>query len=394
MPRTRIFMLTMAASLCVLNANAQTEAPETEAAAEKTITEKQASEAKFIRAQFVRPGDVSPAEYARLLKEAERIRAYQAAQAPAGSQVIYNAASQNQGYIQAQTQQQTQQQTLVQTYQNPAQQQPQVQTFAPAQTVTPPQSYADYMASRGQQVVQSQAQQQSVYVQQQPVFVQQQVQPRTVQNFQVQNPNAVTYAAMPNVMGPASAGTPGTQFVAAQYGHAVIKGDTLYNISKRYGVKLNALKQANGLTGDIISIGQTLVIPGAMATQVPVTYQYQVPAPQQPTQIYQRTQTSPQLYIQQPQPAQQRTSVQQQTYNPVTGYTRTIATTPSGTSFIRSVQAVPPSGLYAVLPKDTLYSIAKFACVRPEEVARINGISNAATLQPGQKLTMPAGHCL
>lgn len=41
--------------------------------------------------------------------------------------------------------------------------------------------------------------------------------------------------------------------------YTVIKGDTLYSISKRYGLSVDRLKQLNGLTSNEISIGQKLI---------------------------------------------------------------------------------------------------------------------------------------
>ena len=43
--------------------------------------------------------------------------------------------------------------------------------------------------------------------------------------------------------------------------HTVQKGDTLFNISRRYGTTVNAIRQANGINGDLIRLGETLVIP-------------------------------------------------------------------------------------------------------------------------------------
>jgi hypothetical protein len=43
--------------------------------------------------------------------------------------------------------------------------------------------------------------------------------------------------------------------------HTVQKGDTLYNISRRYGVTVDQLRQRNNLTGDLIREGQQLIIP-------------------------------------------------------------------------------------------------------------------------------------
>ncbi|WP_226679107.1 LysM peptidoglycan-binding domain-containing protein [Mesobacillus jeotgali] len=44
--------------------------------------------------------------------------------------------------------------------------------------------------------------------------------------------------------------------------YIVNPGDTLFNISQRFGVSLKELKQANGLREDMVLIGQQLVIPG------------------------------------------------------------------------------------------------------------------------------------
>ncbi|MTI61154.1 MAG: LysM peptidoglycan-binding domain-containing protein [Firmicutes bacterium] len=43
--------------------------------------------------------------------------------------------------------------------------------------------------------------------------------------------------------------------------HVIERGDSLYTISKRYGVDIQTIKLANKLTTDLIIIGQTIVIP-------------------------------------------------------------------------------------------------------------------------------------
>ncbi|MDE6145695.1 MAG: LysM peptidoglycan-binding domain-containing protein, partial [Muribaculaceae bacterium] len=43
--------------------------------------------------------------------------------------------------------------------------------------------------------------------------------------------------------------------------HKVAKGDTLYSLSKRYGVSVDAIRQANGLKDSSLRIGQRLKIP-------------------------------------------------------------------------------------------------------------------------------------
>ena len=48
--------------------------------------------------------------------------------------------------------------------------------------------------------------------------------------------------------------------------HTVAKGDTLTSLSKKYGTSVESLKTANGLRSDAISLGQSLKIPTAKAT--------------------------------------------------------------------------------------------------------------------------------
>ena len=43
--------------------------------------------------------------------------------------------------------------------------------------------------------------------------------------------------------------------------HTVVKGDTLYGLSRRYGVSVSAIQRANKLSGTNIRLGATLLIP-------------------------------------------------------------------------------------------------------------------------------------
>ena len=137
--------------------------------------------------------------------------------------------------------------------------------------------------------------------------------------------------------------------------HTVAKGDTLYNISKRFGVSVTELQQANGISGSAISLGQTLTIPGAtMAMNTAI-----------PALTYASTGTTD-------------------------GYvTRTVVEP------VQPIAATASTGTtYAVLPKDTLYAISRRTCVKVPELIAANGITDANALKPGQRLTIPAGSCL
>ena len=56
---------------------------------------------------------------------------------------------------------------------------------------------------------------------------------------------------------------------ASAPGYIVQPGDTLYRISVRFGVSMDAIRAANGFTGDRIYSGQNLIIPDGSAPSSP-----------------------------------------------------------------------------------------------------------------------------
>jgi len=44
--------------------------------------------------------------------------------------------------------------------------------------------------------------------------------------------------------------------------HTVVKGDTIWGLTRKYGVTGDSLRQANNLSSDTIWVGQRLIIPG------------------------------------------------------------------------------------------------------------------------------------
>jgi lipoprotein NlpD len=74
------------------------------------------------------------------------------------------------------------------------------------------------------------------------------------------NPSADPYApnprpgGFPTIPGPAASGPVTT--------HVVGQGDSIWGLSEKYGVSQDAIRQANGISGDRIVLGTTIQIPG------------------------------------------------------------------------------------------------------------------------------------
>lgn len=62
---------------------------------------------------------------------------------------------------------------------------------------------------------------------------------------------------------PTSPTTRGPIPTATPFKHTVVSGDTLLGIALKYGVTVQAIQEANGLTGTLIHSGDELIIPKA-----------------------------------------------------------------------------------------------------------------------------------
>ena len=137
---------------------------------------------------------------------------------------------------------------------------------------------------------------------------------------------------------PIATGALGNQASFAQGTITVERGDTLYQLSRRHGVSVAALKDANGLTGNIIRPGQTLRLPSqgtAMAardTRMPARPASRSPSP------------------------------------------------PTGGA----------GGYVTVRPGDSLYGISRRTGVSVGELKRINNIEDVRRLRPGMRLALGA----
>ena len=78
--------------------------------------------------------------------------------------------------------------------------------------------------------------------------------------------------------------------------YTIVAGDSLWKIGQKFGVSVDSLKRANGLTSDVIYAGNTLVIPQGINVPAPAP----VPAPTPTTPPSNNTQWPALTYIVQP----------------------------------------------------------------------------------------------
>lgn len=121
--------------------------------------------------------------------------------------------------------------------------------------------------------------------------------------------------------------------------YIVEPGDTLWGISKKFGISISSIKDANKLETDTISVGQKLVIPGGQVQEV---IEMQPPSVQQPL-------------------------------------------SPAG----RGKGEGPGLVVYKVKKDDSLWRIAQVYGTTIEHIAEINGLPKNAKLKPGQEILVP-----
>jgi len=131
--------------------------------------------------------------------------------------------------------------------------------------------------------------------------------------------------------------------------HRVVEGDTLYNLATRNCALVTDIQSQNALGDSNIRVGQVLTLPTSKC-------------------------------------GAKTTAVISQTRSD-TGVVRRVMPIQTGIS-------VRPGDIYAVLPKDTLYSIGKRYCVKADALAAFNGLDNKIAIQPGQRLRLPSNACI
>ncbi len=163
---------------------------------------------------------------------------------------------------------------------------------------------------------------------------------------------------------------------AASGGNYEVKaGDSLSRIAAANGTTVRAIKDANGLTSDLIRIGQKLVIPGSSAAPAPAAASRTAPV----VETAQAPEPEPETAAPAPAPAM-ADPVSMDVEEPAA------VETPSLSDASSSGNAPFP---YTVREGDDLEKIARSFGVLQGDIMSLNGLNNASEIKPGMKLKIP-----
>ena len=136
--------------------------------------------------------------------------------------------------------------------------------------------------------------------------------------------------------------------------HEVQAGDTLYSISKKYGVSVSAIQEANGFSDNGIKVGQKIKIPDATVS------------------------------------ASATASVPAQTSKTVAASSNPPAVSESSSSAAAKTSA-NSDGTYIVQKGETWFGISKKHGISVADLQKLNGVGSDAALKVGQKIKVPGG---
>ncbi|MBQ0050824.1 MAG: LysM peptidoglycan-binding domain-containing protein [Treponema sp.] len=151
----------------------------------------------------------------------------------------------------------------------------------------------------------------------------------------------------------------GFSSASAEKVHEVQKGETLYSISKSYGVSVEAVKSANDFSGNDIKIGQKIKIPEGTSIQKNDS-----------------ADTSTAATVKQP----------AKTENTQRTETKTAENKPAET---KNAETKGGESVYVVQKGETWFGISKKYGVSVAELQKLNGADSNSALKVGQKLKVP-----
>jgi LysM repeat protein len=164
--------------------------------------------------------------------------------------------------------------------------------------------------------------------------------------------------------------------------HSVLAGETLFSISKKYGLAVDELMKANELKGNDLSVGQPLVIPNATVVSIPEVKSESAMKVASLAVNQAPVEKSQQVKVK-PEPKQEE---KKQTA-PVTETTRTT----NQATIQNNTPVVPGDWIsHAVKPGETLFSISGQYGARVEDVITWNALTSN-NLKEGQVLKVGKG---
>lgn len=175
--------------------------------------------------------------------------------------------------------------------------------------------------------------------------------------------------------------------------YTVRPGDTLWRIADRHSTSINAIKSANRLTGEIITIGQTLVIPGHSPVHAP-----SAPSDVAGVHIVRPGDTFSEIAHANgiSQDALARANPSAYPDRLLIGERLTIpgkkaSSSPSWSPPPSSSTATMSSRAHIVKKGESLGVIAKGYGIPTATLASANNLKNANLIEPGQRLIIPSG---
>ena len=163
--------------------------------------------------------------------------------------------------------------------------------------------------------------------------------------------------------------------------YTVKGGDTLYGISRKFGMSLSQLISSNGIsTSSIIRPGQTLRVVGGEASSTVVRTSTSTARTSGGNYVVQAGDT---LYS-----IARRSGMSLNSLLTLNGLSQSSIIYPVSTKTNSASSVVSTSGTYTVKAGDTLYSIARRSGVSLSSLLSLNGLSQSSVIRPGQTLNV------
>ena len=170
--------------------------------------------------------------------------------------------------------------------------------------------------------------------------------------------------------------------------HVVAPGETLYAISRRYGVSVRDIQSNNRLNGNVIRVGQELRIGDSIETPAPATANYSPPPPSTPPPTVPNTGNPP---IKIPPARTEPAVTDERVADPVIA-TEVVVPPSASPPYSPSQPATENAAAYHVVrPGETLASIARRYGYTTERFKAFNRLGDAQVALVGQRLK--TSHC-